>query len=460
MCKLSSQKQSFLVQSIEELMIFINPDHEVKNGCYKFLKKRLGIFPGLNLTHGLIFVGTKLLVHYRTPNSFPLSSADMFLLILFFRSRFYPYERPTQEPLTPVGEDTSGEFASTPKEQKTTNVQSTTALKGSTNSNSEDPLESSEPKEDPPEPLTPEPAHHENENLVYSDPTANADLMGSTSNASFSQENEGLDSISRKDSFSQLDESGPNGIREDSPIFQRLYLRTPKYRPFWVYVSELYESITLVLIGSDLQGTTDELQRLSVVEHKIKSDIMQNYIQYILTMENSYTMISYISKLPGLVHFILVDRTNNRVLAPRISSLVGNECKISDSASKAQMSLIKKKVWDMYYQAQTFLAKGFFDVVMKCGEFQYSYKLWFEQEPTGQRLPIKDRVSLDQKQPINRAFYKEVQHRLFPAQNVLEQKKKIRCCEIYCLYLGMLSLKVIQRHNQHLIELLLRQTNL
>jgi len=48
---------------------------------------------------------------------------------------------------------------------------------------------------------------------------------------------------------------------------------------------------------------------------------MADYVDYILSLEKVHTMVYYVDKIPGLVHFILVDRTYNRVLAPVITPL-------------------------------------------------------------------------------------------------------------------------------------------
>jgi len=69
-------------------------------------------------------------------------------------------------------------------------------------------------------------------------------------------------------------------------------------------------------------------------------------------------MISYIDKVPGLIHFILVDRTSNRILAPRIGALIGHACPLRAKLSDKQGKILKVAIWDLVYQAQSFLARG------------------------------------------------------------------------------------------------------
>jgi hypothetical protein len=86
MCYMCSQKQSFLVQSIEELLGH-SISSEVKESAVQILKSHLQLFP--NMQHAFLFVGTKLLAEWRRPKT-RLSSKDMFLLILFYCSHFHP----------------------------------------------------------------------------------------------------------------------------------------------------------------------------------------------------------------------------------------------------------------------------------------------------------------------------------------------------------------------------------
>jgi Mn2+/Fe2+ NRAMP family transporter len=65
----------------------------------------------------------------------------------------------------------------------------------------------------------------------------------------------------------------------------------------------------------------EEKEKLRNVADVIKQNVMENYAEYILSLEKTHTMIYYVSHIPGLVHFIFVDRTYNRVLAPAIKPL-------------------------------------------------------------------------------------------------------------------------------------------
>lgn len=106
MCYMCSQKQSFLVQSIEELLGH-SISSEVKESAVGILKTHLQPFP--HMQHAFLFVGTKLLAEWRRPKT-RLSSKDMFLLILFYCSHFHPkvLRRGTAIEVYPVGHRSHG----------------------------------------------------------------------------------------------------------------------------------------------------------------------------------------------------------------------------------------------------------------------------------------------------------------------------------------------------------------
>lgn len=267
-------------------------------------------------------------------------------------------------------------------------------------------------------------------------------------------------------------------------VYQQVFLSSNQHQPRSLYCAKLHDRVTLLVITSNTQTSEAERQDLIKVESAVRESLMENYASYLLSVENSFTMISYMHQLPGLVHFIFVDRTSNRILAPGISSLIGNASKYNTAHGREQMlSTLKGYIWQMCYQGYESLCKGFFDMVMKYGDFQFSYKLWFE-DLAGNRLnapsndvedkgiasdaalgrsddspgehrnesPARRRrhyvhSHVSSKEPIARDFYKKLQKSLFPQGNV-------KCYELYCLYIGSVSLKIIDQYNSNLIGLL------
>jgi hypothetical protein len=79
----------------------------------------------------------------------------------------------------------------------------------------------------------------------------------------------------------------------------------------------------------------------------------------------------YVHQLPGLVHFIYIDRTTNRIIAPIIGPLHGQQYEQNEETTKHMIGILTKKVWEMCYLAQKHLSLGYCSMLMKSGEFQY-----------------------------------------------------------------------------------------
>ena len=96
-------------------------------------------------------------------------------------------------------------------------------------------------------------------------------------------------------------------------------------------------------------------------------------------------------------------------------------------------------------------------MLMACGEFQYSYRLWFEDPETSILLPIEKSVkpaileTLDPDsdryvRPLSSQWYMELTRKLFP------NNKRVKCYELFTLYLNGLNAKTIITHNNTLVS--------
>ena len=58
----------------------------------------------------------------------------------------------------------------------------------------------------------------------------------------------------------------------------------------------------------------------------------------------------------------------------------------SSATNKVPMYLIiKQYLWDFWQYAETMLVDGYTSIIVKCGDFNYSYFLWF-QDSIGKQL--------------------------------------------------------------------------
>ena|SRR3990167_8765782 len=110
----------------------------------------------------------------------------------------------------------------------------------------------------------------------------------------------------------------------------------------------------------------------------------------------------------------------------------------------------------MVFQSQGALMNGYSTMLMAVGDFQYSYKLWFEDE-NNVTLPIDKplnkglntsvyRENARKGKPVNGQIYRDLTKRLFPNQ------RRVKCYELYTLYLGGVNAKTIASHNTTLVD--------
>lgn len=84
---------------------------------------------------------------------------------------------------------------------------------------------------------------------------------------------------------------------------------------------------------------------------------------------------SVFADISGLVHFVHVNRTSGRVIAPSI-----------DTSEKNGL-IIKQQLWEMVKTSQSYLQDGHFTLVWQDAAFFYSYFLWFEDSHGAQMKP-------------------------------------------------------------------------
>lgn len=149
--------------------------------------------------------------------------------------------------------------------------------------------------------------------------------------------------------------------------------------------------------------------------------------------QRNITMTAYHNDLPGLVHFIYINRTSDLVIAPTIN------VEADPTTHCASMyCIIKQKVWDMWQYSELMLTHGYTSLALRDGDFTFSYFLWFEDSmghPLTVIRPIKDAYQEKPTGILSSKFYKQLTRYLFPYLHV----GTVQCYELLCMHVGITS---------------------
>ncbi|CAL1530917.1 unnamed protein product [Lymnaea stagnalis] len=187
------------------------------------------------------------------------------------------------------------------------------------------------------------------------------------------------------------------------------------------------------------------LESLSQIKVSMHRDLV-DYREYLnVKAERNITMPSYFEDYPGLIHFIFIDRHFHQMSAPALNiSLKAGE-------NTDATSYLKEKIWVMYEHMMCKLTEGYTTVMLKEGDFYFSYFLWFEDD-AGNALPVQESFK-----PSTRAsypgilcgsFYRELVHHCFPHTF----QGSIRCFEMFLMHLGAVHPEYIAGHCKQLAK--------
>ncbi|XP_066603341.1 BLOC-3 complex member HPS1 isoform X2 [Prorops nasuta] len=191
-------------------------------------------------------------------------------------------------------------------------------------------------------------------------------------------------------------------------------------------------------LGIDVLNTTSRLvrQKLNDFSDFLKVKALKNFT---LGSRTSLTINKYLEEFPGLVHFIYIDRTTHRLIAPTL-----------DFTSPETLTLTRKKIWNMVAQSRKHLQEGHLSVMWKDTTFNYAYFLWFEDSS---RSPLKCKVYLNHTMknfPVPGIlcgdYYRKMAETCFPKISL----NKTRIYELYCVHLGLATSSCVLEHSRRL----------
>ncbi len=136
---------------------------------------------------------------------------------------------------------------------------------------------------------------------------------------------------------------------------------------------------------------------------------------------------------------MFADRSSNRIFAPEITAMRGSQAQEQVSEEMLK-KVIKDNIWELYQRAQKYLSCGYCSMLIRKQDFQYSYRLWFE-DSQGQEVPLEIQP-FQQQGPLGHLYYKDLLKKV---------PKAVKCFELYCVYLAHVPSKLISVYEQRLI---------
>ncbi|XP_011506371.1 PREDICTED: Hermansky-Pudlak syndrome 1 protein homolog isoform X2 [Ceratosolen solmsi marchali] len=198
--------------------------------------------------------------------------------------------------------------------------------------------------------------------------------------------------------------------------------------------------------GKDVIMTVSRLvcHKLNDFNDFLKVKALKNF-----TIGSSLTINKYLEEFPGLVHFIYIDRTTHRLIAPTI-----------DFTNCETLALTTRKIWNMVEQSRIHLQEGHMSIMWKDTTFNYAYFLWFE-DSSGSPLKCKTYFNhMLRNFPVPGIFcgdyYRKLADTYFPKLSA----SKIRIYELYCVHLGLATSSCVLEHSRRLAATIWEVTGL
>ncbi|XP_055535291.1 BLOC-3 complex member HPS1 [Wyeomyia smithii] len=182
------------------------------------------------------------------------------------------------------------------------------------------------------------------------------------------------------------------------------------------------------------------LQRVSDIADMVEDKLTEvfNFLQ--VKSQKNFSMGSYLEDFPGLVHFIHIDRNNGRIVAPGLDQ--------EDSSN-----ILKERIWSMVELSRTYLHKGNMSMIWKDITYSYGYFLWFE-DINGTALKPKEFPDFStvstKPQLIPGILAGDYYQRLIETCFPRTAANKIRCYELYCVHLGLVTSTNVLEHCRRL----------
>lgn len=201
-------------------------------------------------------------------------------------------------------------------------------------------------------------------------------------------------------------------------------------------------------------STEEEIKMTSnliIIQGRLRVSI-GDYAKFLIVKSlNNFTLTSYLAKIPGLVHFLYVDRTDNHLTTTSLA--IGSDRK----SDRLELLAIKRNLWKVVDQMQSYLPQGYLSTTILKGNYYYNYSLWFENS-MGKALTIQTPLRTTQKfllpGIIAHNFYRKMMSKCFSKDD-----HPIRCYELITVHTSNMPKSLMHEQCQKLVKLLLQTSS-
>jgi len=235
-------------------------------------------------------------------------------------------------------------------------------------------------------------------------------------------------------------------------------------RQYYVYIAELTDDVfyALVLTASYSTPAEVEKQRNDIaLSHLMLADFLErDYAPFLAAKIHSHMpILNFVQEIPGLVHFLFVDRCKGISVVPSISALHGCSFlarsvsgdlreQVNDMVEPHTTEQMRKLIFELVQRAYDHLSMGCSTMMLRTRGFQMSYRLWFEfdGEPRtfDEMIADTDYKNIPQPWTISPEFY----------DAIINSGRVSSCYELFTIYIGTIPVGVVPRKDGQLMEFL------
>lgn len=237
-------------------------------------------------------------------------------------------------------------------------------------------------------------------------------------------------------------------MKSDNPLSELPKLLENSLEELLKCTKELF--VRLFLSKSLKQPKEERRLKIALNIREIAIRKLHHFSSYLYVRgQCNVTMTAYHNDFPGLVHFIYINRNIDQLVAPTINVH-------DDSSFSYELPIyviVKQRIWDMWQYMETMLGHGYTALIVRHGDFTYSYFLWFEDVLSKPLIPtksVKEIIGVTPTGILSSTFYKDVIHYLFPN----EPEGSVHCYELFCMHIGVVNNHFVSTSAQKLARLL------